>query len=66
VCLALYLEDPGQETVDQAQVLRTLTVLRAERWRLRAVVAEVAGSLVAALPSHTIARETRRDRADEG
>jgi GNAT superfamily N-acetyltransferase len=47
MCLALYLEDPGQQTVDRAQVLRTLTVLRAEPSRGRAVVAEVAGRVAA-------------------
>ncbi len=43
--LALYVEDPSPERLDQAQVRRTLAALRAEPLRGRAVVLELDGDV---------------------
>ncbi len=43
--LALYVEDPSPERLDEAQVRRTLVALRAEPLRGRAVVLDVGGDV---------------------
>jgi ribosomal protein S18 acetylase RimI-like enzyme len=43
--LALYVEDPSPERVDDAQVRRTLVALRGEPLRGRAVVLDVGGDV---------------------
>jgi len=43
MCLELYREDPGPESVSPEQVRRTLEVLRRESWRGSAVVLEIDG-----------------------
>ncbi len=40
MCLALNLDDPGRYSVTPAQVRRTLSLLRKQPWRGRAVVCE--------------------------
>lgn len=45
MCVALFTEDPG-EPMSQAKIRGTLARFRAEPWRGRAVVLEVAGQVV--------------------
>jgi GNAT superfamily N-acetyltransferase len=46
LCLGLYRDDPGPVPVTPEQMRTTLTTLRREPWRGRAVVAEEGGALV--------------------
>ncbi len=43
MCLELYREDPGPESVSPEQVRRTLDMLRRESWRGRAAILEIDG-----------------------